>query len=506
MLDELVKTALVGTARAAAAPVPPGPVADAIAALPSAGAESRLLDAVAVVSRYDACGRVPSPAADLPAPAEPDERPACSRRGGELLTAALAAEPRARQQVLGEWLAHADRAGRRVPHALLPALLDRAVADPAARSAVLAVGGRRGSWLATLNPRWRSGLAEGVTDADAWTTGSRDQRQAALARLRTTDPARAVGLVRSTWAEDGADERSAFVEALTVGLSATDEPFLESALDDRSKVVRTAAADLLARLSGSAFVGRMVGRATGMLSFTPAAKGGLLKKGTPAAVTVTLPAAFDPAWDGDAVAEKSPAGLGQRQFWLRQIVAAVPPAHWSTTWGSDPDACIAALPKDHADLLLEAWDAAAAATPDPAWVEALLSPAARHGRRPPRVELLDALPPAARPAVVARLLRSPGGQAAGLMDLIHRTRFAFDRPSAELLFDQIDRHAGTAAGKYDYTVGQIMEAVALRVPPAAHDALAERWAGPALEPYRRAVDACLALLKVRRDIEREFAT
>ncbi len=494
MLDELVKTALVGTGRAAVE-LPPGPVADAVAGVASADAESRLLSAVAVASQYAACGRVPAAVDAVPPPAEGDDRPACSARGGDLLEQALAAEPRARQQLLAEWLGHADRAGRRVPHALLPALLDRGVADPSVRAAVVSVAGQRGAWLARLNPRWRAGLAEPDGDpADGWTTAKADRRLAAVGRLRATDPARAVELVASTWAEDAADERAAFVDAMAVGLSAADELFLEAALDDRSKIVRTSAADLLARLPASAFVARMAGRAEALLRF-----GG--KR-----LSVELPAAFDPAWERDGISEKSPSGLGPKQSWLRQIVAAVPPAHWSAAWGLTPAACIEAVPKEHVDLLLEAWDAAAARSGDPAWVEALLAPAARHGRRPARVELLDALPAAARPAVVARLLRAGRGQAEGLMDLVHRTRFAFDGPTAEVLFEQVDRHAGTAAGKYDLTVTYIMEAVALRVPAGAHDGLAERWSGPAWEPYRRAIDACLAVLKLRWDIEREFAT
>jgi hypothetical protein len=507
MLDDLVKTALIGTARATASfDAPTGAVGDALAKLPTTGAESRLLDAVAVLSRYEVCGRVPVPMNVVPAAALADARPACSHRAGELLVRVLATDAKSRRTLLDEWLAYAGRAGQRVPPALIPTLLDQAVGDVTVRDAVAASVGARGAWLMAMNPRWRLGLAEQDDPVAIWTTGTPTQRAAAVRRMRATDPLRAVELIRSTWAEDGADERAAFVEGLAIGLTDADEPFLEPALDDRSKQVRTAAAELLARLPGSAFVRRMTERATALLSFTPAVAGGLLRKGKPAAISVALPTAFDPSWERDGVAEKGSAGLGPKQWWLRQIVAAIPPGHWSTTWGIAPAPCLAALPPEFADVPLDAWDEAAGRSRDVAWVTALLSETARHGRRPPRVELLDVLPPASQQAVATEMLRATISDTAGLMRIIHRTRLAFGPQAAAALFDRIDHHARVAAGRYDYTVGQIMEAVALRVPPDAHDGLAERWSGPAWEPYRKPVDACLTTLQLRRDIQKEFAT
>ncbi len=486
MFDELVKTALIGTARG---PVPPvaGPVAEALSSLPTTDAESKLLDAVAVLSRYESCGRTPVAAEPLPAAAVADVRPACSRRAADLLSGILAmTDTPAKRQLLDEWLTLANGAAQRVPHGLIPALLDCAVRHVAIRDPVAAAVDHRGAWLMSLNPRWRVGVGEKEDAETIWSTGTKDQRVSALRRLRATEPAGAVALVQSTWREDGADERTAFVEAMSVGLGDADEPFLESALDDRSKQVRTAVVSLLSRLPRSGFVQRMTARADAAVAFA-AGK-----------IVVTLPAAFDKSWERDDVTEKPAVRSGDRQWWVRQFVAAVPPTHWSTAWEIDARACVAAAgASEFGGLMIDAWADATARHPDPAWAAAIL-----HAR--PRVDLLEPLSPEARQPIVRQLLRSVRADADLLNALMHQTRFAFDASSADTLFDRIGQHVRDADGKYDYRLGGMLEAVAARVPPSSYDELVERWAGPVWQPYRKAVDGCLSTLQVRRDIQREF--
>ncbi len=488
MLDELVKTALIGTARG---PVPPvaGPVADALSSLTSTDAESKLLDAVAVLSRYEACGRTPAAADPLPDPAVADVRPACSRRAADLLAGVLAmSDAPTKRQLMDEWLALANGAGQRVPHGVIPALLDYAVRHVGMRDAVATAIDNRGAWLMSLNPRWRVGVGERDDPDAVWSTGTKDQRVSALRRARAIEPARGVALVQSTWDEDGADERTAFVEAMLVGLEDGDEPFLEQALADRSKQVRSAAASLLARLPGSRFVRRMTERAEAAVTFA-AGK-----------IVVTLPPTFDKGWERDDVTEKPAIRSGDRQWWTRQFVAAVPPNHWSTAWAIDARACVAAAgASEFGGLLIDAWADGTARHPDPAWVAAILM--AR-----PRVDLLDPLSPGARQPIVRQLLRSVRADADLLHALMHQTRFGFDGSSADALFDRVDQHVRDADGKFDYRLGGMLEALAARVPPASYDELVERWAGPAWQPYRKPVDACLSTLQVRRDIQREFRT
>jgi hypothetical protein len=203
------------------------------------------------------------------------------------------------------------------------------------RLLTLALGRRaRGRWLAGFNEAWQwladysdeiqEMLGEdGRADAETvWNEGAVPRRLAVLCRLRAADPGRARAWPASTWKVEKAEFRAEAVSALAVGLTAADEPFLETALDDRSGAVRTAAASLLARLPDSALAGRLRARADAMLDFRrargsdlpDAAGGGTADRiGT---LLVTPPLDWDPAGERDGLEAKPPTGVGARGWWL----------------------------------------------------------------------------------------------------------------------------------------------------------------------------------------------
>ena len=524
MLDELVKQALVGTGRAV--PTPPradGPLAEALQ-LAAGGAgpspEARLLAAAAVLSRYEACGRTPSApnaseaaAAAAVEPAPADAKPQCSRRAADLLGQLLGmSNTPAKQALLREWLDLAALARRRAPHHLLPTLLEYGASYRPLRQSVADAADARGAWLMGLNPRWRifAGDVDGQQELP-WDTGVTEQRIATLRRLRGSDPAAARRLVESTWKHDGADERARFVETMRVGLSADDEPFLEAALDDRSKQVRAAAVDVLARLPGSAFVDRMVRRAELLLKLTSATAG--RRKGTSAALEVTLPPEkFDESWERDGITPKAEERMGQRQWRLMQVLSHVPPAHWSKSWNAAPAELVAAAAaSEHRGLLLTAWTNAAVRNLDPEWAAALLrgpsgaqdDPRHRQGRQ----ELLRSMRPTDRLSVLAEILES--STAAASFDAatawIQAADFPLDRRAAAAAFALLERRVAVTNG-YDYAVGHALEQLALVVPSDLHDELAARWTGAAWDQNRKALDRFFQTLGTRRDIQREFTT
>src|SRR5205814_2036045 len=118
----------------------------------------------------------------------------------------------------------------RVPEESLPALLEIGRARPELRKSILSVIGKRGAWLASQNLYWDYALVAGEESDEAiettWQTGSRTARVALLQRVRARDPQRARELIASTWREDKAADRTAFLETLREGLSMADEPFL----------------------------------------------------------------------------------------------------------------------------------------------------------------------------------------------------------------------------------------------------------------------------------------
>jgi hypothetical protein len=253
----------------------------------------------------------------------------------------------------------------------------------------------------THNPDW----AFATVDApNLWETGSRDQRVAILRSLRATAPAEARTKVEAVWKSEPADLRAAFVAELATNLSDADAPFLDAALDDRSKEVRRAAIDLLARLPSSALVARMIACAAPLLAFQ---RGGLLSR---ASLEVTLPSEPDAVATRDGLDPKAFGNqktLGEKAVLLVLVVSAVPLRHWTDTFQAKPDAILKAAEKNEfASALATGWAWAALRQRDAAWAEALLDFAVQpHTEFLPGEPLLTVLPEAARADRLAAALR-----------------------------------------------------------------------------------------------------
>jgi hypothetical protein len=144
-----------------------------------------------------------------------------------------------------------------------------------------------------------------------------------------------------------------------------------------------------------------------------------LLRGTVA--TIDAPAAFDPAWKADGIDEARPKGhsLGDRAWWLYQLVRRASLAWWETETGMTPAALLAwARKSDWKDALLAGWAEAQAVQRRVEWAEAFLGTRLpSHG--PLTVfDLLGTLPPALRQQHFLRLLTADSSTAAlsGILD------------------------------------------------------------------------------------------
>lgn len=287
----------------------------------------------------------------------------------------------------------AQRKGFAPPPALLPALLDAARARTDLRADALALAGPRGLWLAGLNPDWKFALRAGHQAVSAgqeggpesqrlWEEGLFAERIALLTRLRLADPAGALALLAGSWNGERAEDRLMFLDSLRVGLSEGDEPFLEQALSDRSRNVRSTAAELLSALPMSALAARMAARARSCVSLGPDG------------IVVEAPYECDPAMERDGVAAKPPNGRGERAWWLGQLVEAAPLSTWRARFGDRSEQEIVALPvlDDWQRDLHSAWCRAAVRQRDAGWARALLGP-------PPKPVAWDEAPPPPAPPV-----------------------------------------------------------------------------------------------------------
>lgn len=343
--EDLASTALVGTDRR-----------------PYRGGD--LLEAAAVEVARRRAGRRPAETVPLePAPAE--EQPAVGRRAAGRLVRIMGGEY---DRLLPEWLAAAARTGRRVPYDVLPELLERGRRDRSIRAHLGVLAGQRGRWLAGHNQAWDYLLEEPT--GETWDLGGAADRRAHLRTLRAADPAAARELLESTWERETPDDRAEFVELLADGLSTDDEPFLESALDDRRREVRQSAANLLTRLPAARLSRRMAERARACVSVTASA------------IAVEAPAACDKAMERDGIRPKPPRGIGERAWWLQQILARAP----LTIWNRPPSELLQMKIPDWDAEVKAAWVRAAVLQKDPEWARAMFG-------WDPIADLLEALPP-----------------------------------------------------------------------------------------------------------------
>ncbi|WP_328330319.1 MULTISPECIES: DUF5691 domain-containing protein [unclassified Streptomyces] len=406
--QELVTSALLGTDRR---PTPNG--------------DYPLLDTAALHTVRRRAGLLPAAAAALPSPAPDDPRPEppepARRRLAQLLAdrsgppgsgGRRGAAPDL-TELLPQWLAAALRHGYRAPASQLDALLDAARARTDLRPQALAFAGARGLWLARLNPEWKfalrstsgGGALPAPTDLEAvqslWEEGLFVERVALLTSVRAHSPAAGIDLLATTWSTERAEDRLMFLDSLRTGLTAGDEPFLEQALADRSRNVRSTAAELLSALPTSALAGRMADRAMTCVN--------LDLSEDQVRISVEAPHECDAAMQRDGVSAVPPAGRGERSWWLGQLVEATPLGVWTTRLrGRTPDRIVTLPVADGwGEELRAAWCRAAVRQRDTEWSRALLSGPGTTSLAE-RSKLLAALPDGERAGWVAEFIAGHG--------------------------------------------------------------------------------------------------
>ena len=505
-----MQQALLGTERSGAASNPIGST-DLVAVLErvdSSDAERALLASAAIVSAYESAGRLPSteasPSNDV-APADSEDQPVAPAGVAHFLATMLGG---VHSQVLREWLRIATTRGWRVPAPLLPALLDVGRANYL-QNIIRPVLGARGRWLATQNPDWRWAAAPAVVDESAvraaWDTGTPEDRVLLLASVRDRDPAFGRRLLESTWETEAASQRALLLATMHRNISAEDEPFLEGVLDDRRQEVRRLAASLLSRLPESAFVSRMTTRARAALRWKPRQ---LLKE---AEVLVEPPTELDAAALRDGIDKKPPAGMGERAWWLSQIVAAVPPQVWVNEWNVDADTIIAAAVRsDWMQALTDGWAAGAMVHRDAAWIEPLLSNASPgeqpNGLAPKLDALLGSLSVDRREAFITKLLRD---DAKGDTPLLYlgAADHAWSDPFAILVLDRLRKRvtAGAAPSHaIDWYLRDVIPRLALHVPATLAGATDGWPTGDDAAGFDKALDSFISVLTFRRQLAEEL--
>ncbi len=353
-LEALTIVALLGTERRQLPAAPTG-----LGTLSQSSPEAELLTKAATVNLYQKAARMTETTVRLQQEvAVEDAKPAINRVAIAMLQQMVSGHYKG---LLPEFLRLVAQSGQRLPHVILPQLLEMAHYDTSLRKAFLAVTTPRAIWLGHQNSAWRYVLAAN-NSPERFALGKLTERIAALREMRRQDPQQAREALIDTWKKDVAKDRAALIVALEVGLSLADEDFLEAALDDKSKLVRKEAADLLARLPNSAYVQRMIQRAVPLLNI----QRGLLKRRV--TVTLNLPASLDDAAPRDGIAlENPPKGLGKKAWLFRQVLARTPLDVWKQH--AEISKLLDACAEEDRGLLFTSWVTACDFNPnaDDAW-------------------------------------------------------------------------------------------------------------------------------------------
>ncbi|WP_431048533.1 DUF5691 domain-containing protein [Roseateles sp. L2-2] len=379
----LLPVAMVGTDRQPG-PLPewPGEIGALVAQVGQVagvveGPAGQVLRTMAVIATCDAAGtqdrRWTAPATE---PAGVDRSPVVPERldgldgaAGSprtLLRWALTEAPTRLQQLMFVELAAAEL---RLPEMLLPLALDAGRRAVALRASLLPVLGERGPWLARQREDWHyaAGAGGDAPGEALWTDGTLEQRRAFLARERATDAAAGRRRLEAALTELAAKERADLVAQLAVGLGMDDEALLDRLRADRSREVRDVALDLLLRLPDAAHPRRAADRLALLLRRERA----LLRQHW----VIDAPEAAGGDWASDqiVVARSSNEKLGERAWWLYQLVRQVPLDWWTATTGMTPAELLGWAGKtDWADALMRGWFDVLAATREVDWCEAFL--------------------------------------------------------------------------------------------------------------------------------------
>lgn len=469
-MDELISAAMVGSQRRSAS------LQDPLFQKVPGTLEVQLLGAAALAGIASLAGQKPLTAETLVADPEPDlRRQAPSRHLQWILDD--------HRDLLPEWLRLAQQSQRRPDPAYLPRLLEVGRSERSLWPLLAEVCGPRGRWLAGQNPDWAYLQGQGELDPSLWETGQSTLRLEWFRQFRQAQPEAARDLLKQSFSKESADDRSKFLQTFLHGLSLADEPFLEEALDDRSKGVRAQAAALLARLPQSGLAQRAWARVSTWIVEKQVSQWMGLRKAL--ALEVNLPGECTPAMQRDGIEPKSPhRELGERAWWLQQCLAQAPLEGWRA---APAELLQAATQGDWAKVLIQGWSQACIAQQNLPWAEAMIDKGVENDG------LFAMLPLARQEELLIQQMRPD-------WLLLHDSKDGLYSPKlSAVLLPWLQKHP---TQDYDWSWSKLLAEVARRLPPTPETQVEEGWSPKSLG--HASVEKLISTVKFRQSMYEEM--
>jgi hypothetical protein len=227
------------------------------------------------------------------------------------------------ERALPEFIANLEKNKKQLSPKNLPDLLNKSLESRAFWKKIKLAIGKRGWWLLAQNPVWQT--LERLPSPDTWAVGTKEERVAFLTFFREQDTSKTLDILSATWEKESWRDKVDFLQALSVGLSKTDEAFLEDCLYDGRKEIRETAASLLAAIPDSELVERMYLRLEELIHFDNDS------------LKINLPDLPDETAIRDGVNPKSKKYAGQKMGILYQMLSKVPPSRWERFFDGTPE-------------------------------------------------------------------------------------------------------------------------------------------------------------------------
>lgn len=254
--NQLLQNALIGTEKKPPEPAAlstdeeVSPALQAISANPALDAEEQLLQATALLFNFRQAGQTALEVTAIESSiAEQETLPYCTAASKDTLRELF------EHQALGlfyYWIQLCAAKARIAPPEMVPLLLQLAAKNPELRAPIRVITGKRGEWLAQLNPDWQESTS--LSLEDSWQQGTTDQRVAALRQQRIANPDTSRLWLTESWSKEGAAVKQKLLEAFDTALSDEDLPFLESCLKDKSQKVQQQVLELIRQIPESELV------------------------------------------------------------------------------------------------------------------------------------------------------------------------------------------------------------------------------------------------------------
>lgn len=300
-----------------------------------------------------------------------------------------------------------------VAHAeMIPYLLELGQKKKELRKFVAAAAGKRGEWLATLNPQWSfSSVKE--DSKTVWETGTFDERKELILNFRNSEPDKAIELLQSTWASEGANEKTAFLEILKVNLSAQDLNWLTN-LKEKGQKVNNAIVELMKSIPTSAISQEYQEVLKNAISFKSGkALLGMINKTTlNVDESVTIP---DSIFKTGIDKLSSDKNVTDNQFIISQLLSIVPPSFLNEHLKTESKAIVEYFKKVKDGFYIQALAIASIRHKDVQWIKILLDECGDAFTGATLVMLLNLLPETDKNTYALKFIKEKPGEITQMM-------------------------------------------------------------------------------------------